>query len=197
MHVLAFLCALLVAAPFWEAKPAHDWSDAEISAMLHGSPWAQPATTEGIVSQADVPTWLSSAQPVADAEAEALRRLIFRKHLESQAEIDEYHAYLNDQKEKPIVLTVNLPDPLALANAAESKRMEEGCYLKIGRKKYKMTGHFPPTPDDPYLRLIFPRALGPKDKSLEFDLYLPGVTNPYRMVEYQLKDMLYKGKLEL
>ncbi len=197
MHVLALLCALLAAAPFWEAKPAHDWSDAEVSEILHSSPWAHPASTDSIVSQADVPTWLSSARPVADAEAEMLRRFLSRKHLESQAEIDEYHAYLNDQKEKAIVLTVNLPDPLALTNAVESKRMEEECFLKIGRKKYKMTGHFPPTPDDPYLRLIFPRVLAPKDKSIEFDLYLPGVTNPYRMVEYQLKEMLYKGKLEL
>lgn len=196
MHGLAVLCALLAAAPFWEAKAPRDWSDAEVSELLHGSPWAQSATSEGILSQPGVPTWLSSALPIEEAEAEALRRLLFRKHLERQAEIDEYHAYLKEQKEKPIVLTVSLPDPLALANAAESRRMEEECFLKVGRKKYKMTGHFPPTPDDPYLRLVFPRTIGPKDKNLEFDLYLPGVTNPYRTVEYQLKEMVFKGKLE-
>jgi hypothetical protein len=75
--------------------------------------------------------------------------------------------------------------------------MEEESVMKIGRKKYKMTGHFPPAPDDPYLRLVFPRQVGPKDKTVEFDLYLPGVADSYRTVEYPIKDMAYKGKLEL
>ena len=69
--------------------------------------------------------------------------------------------------------------------------------MKVGRKKYKITGHFPPTPSDPYLRLVFPRAVAPSDKIVEFDLYLPGAPQPYRIAEYVVKELMYRGKLEL
>jgi hypothetical protein len=35
------------------------------------------------------------------------------------------------------------------------------------------------------------------DKSLMFDLYVPGVPAPYRNAEFKLKDMVSNGKLEL
>jgi hypothetical protein len=197
MHALAMLLCALLAAPFWESKAPHDWTDAELSEALHSSPWAQVATAEGMLRSPGVPTYLSSALPMQDAEAEVRRRQQIRNRSTGPVETDEYREYLKAQKEKPIVLTIHFPDPTALADGAESKRMEEECVMKIGRKKYKMTGHFPPAPDDPYLRLVFPRVVGPKDKIVEFDLYLPGVPDPYRAVEYLLKDMVYKGKLEL
>lgn len=187
------LCALLLAAPFWEAKPAHDWSDSEISELLHSSPWAQAAVSNGVLRPPGVPTYLASAQPVEAAEAELRRRRSIRNRAAGPPETDEFREYLKQLKEKPIVLTIEFPDPAALADGTESKRMEEECVMKAGRKKYKMIGHFPPVPDDPYLRLLFPRAIGPKDKILEFDLYLPGAPDPYRTVEYQIKDLLYKG----
>jgi hypothetical protein len=196
MHALVCLCAL-VAAPFWESKAPHDWTDAELSEMLHDSPWAQVATAEGILHSPGVQTYLSSALPLEEAEAEVRRRQRIRNHPTGPVETDEYREFLKAQKEKPIVLTIHFPDFAALADGAESKRMEEECVMKIGRKKYKMTGHFPPAPDDPYLRLVFPRMIGPKDKVVEFDLYLPGVADSYRTVEYLIKDMIYKGKLEL
>jgi hypothetical protein len=37
----------------------------------------------------------------------------------------------------------------------------------------------------------------PSDKTLYFDLYLPGVPSPYRTAEFTLKDMVVAGKLEL
>jgi len=197
MHALAvWLCALL-AAPFWESKAPHDWTDAELSEALHSSPWAQAAISEGILRQPGVQTYLSSALPMQEAEAEVRRREQIRNRPTGPVETDEYREFLKAQREKPIVLTIYFPDPLALANGVESRRMEEECIMKIGRKKYKMTGHFPPAPDDPYLRLVFPRQIGPKDKTVEFDLYLPGVADSYRAVEYLIKDMVYKGKLEL
>ena len=52
-------------------------------------------------------------------------------------------------------------------------------------------------PADPYLRLVFPRQIGPKDKTIEFDLYLPGVPDSYRIAEYVIKEMMYRGKLEI
>ena len=65
------------------------------------------------------------------------------------------------------------PACAVLAGPREVKRMKEESFLRVGRKGYKMTGHFPPTPADPYLRLIYPREIGPNDKSLVFELYLP------------------------
>jgi hypothetical protein len=197
MHGLVVVGALLLVAPFWESKEPHDWSDREISEMLHSSPWARTATSEGVLRQPGVQTYLASARPIEEAEAEVRRRRQIRNRSTGPVETDEFREYLKEQKEKPIVLTIHFPDSNALANAAESKRMEEESFMKIGRKKYRMTGHFPPAPDDPYLRLIFPRAAGSKDKIVEFDLYLPGATDPYRTVEYEIKDMIYKGKLEL
>jgi len=69
--------------------------------------------------------------------------------------------------------------------------------LKVGRKKYKITGQFPPTPMDPYLRLVYPREVGPNDKSLVFELYLPGVGRTYQIVEFRMKELLYRGKPEM
>jgi hypothetical protein len=60
-----------------------------------------------------------------------------------------------------------------------------------------MTGHFPPTAGDRFLRLAFPREVQATDKTVVFDLYLPGVPNPYREAEFQVKDMLVNGKLEM
>jgi len=42
MHIMVALLALL-AAPFWEAKAPRDWSEEELRALLHDSPWAQGA----------------------------------------------------------------------------------------------------------------------------------------------------------
>jgi hypothetical protein len=192
------LCALLAAPPpFWESKAPHDWTDLEISGLLNDSPWARAALAQGILSQQGIPTYLSSALPMQEAEAEIKRRRQIRNRPAGPAETDDYLEYLKQHKADSIVLTVLFPDPLQLANANEAKRMEEECFLKIGRKKYKMTGHFPPTPADPYLRLVFPRQIGPKDKTIEFDLYLPGVPDSYRIAEYVIKEMMYRGKLEI
>ena len=189
------LCALL-APPFWEAKAPRDWTDAEIARLLSDSPWARAAIAQGIVSSLGIQTYLSSALPVQEAEAEVKRRRQIRNR-PGPVETDEYLEFLKQQQGESIVLTVSFPDPMQLANTAEVKRMEEECYMQAGRKKYKMTGHFPPTPEDPYLRLVFPRAIGPKDKRIEFNLYLPGVPEPYRLAEYVIAELMYKGKLQL
>ncbi len=96
-----------------------------------------------------------------------------------------------------LVLAVFLPRPDVLLDPLEAKRMEEECLLKVGRKKHKMIGHFPPAPSDPYLRLVYPRAVSATDKAFSFELYLPGVPAPYRTVEFRVKDLTYKGALEM
>jgi hypothetical protein len=195
--MIPLCCALLIASPFWESKTPHDWSDAELSQMLNDSPWARAAVAEGIGQQPGVETYLSSALPMQEAEQEVMRRRRLRNRQTEPIETSEYREFLKQKKGESIVLTILFPDPSQLENGKESKRMEEESFMKIGRKKYKMTGHFPPVPDDPFLRLVFPRAVGPKDKIVEFDLYLPGVTEPYRTAEYDIKEMMYRGKFEM
>src|SRR5262249_10888266 len=80
----------------------------------------------------------------------------------------------------------------------EEKRMEEETVMLIGKtRKFKMVGHFPPTPSDPILRLIFPREVRPKDKTVVIRLSLPGIDFPDREAEFSVKDLMYRGKLEM
>jgi hypothetical protein len=60
-----------------------------------------------------------------------------------------------------------------------------------------MVGHFPPTPSDPVLRLIFPREVRPGDKTVTIRFSLPGIDFPDREVEFQVKELMYRGKLEM
>jgi hypothetical protein len=59
-----------------------------------------------------------------------------------------------------------------------------------------MTGHFPPTASDPVLRLVFPRVLPPSGR-IQFELYLPLASEPYRGVEFRLNELSYRGAPEL
>jgi hypothetical protein len=192
MRTIVLLWALL-AAPYWESKTPREWTERELSDMLNSSPWARAATAEGILRAEGVQTYLASALPMREAETEAIRR----GRMAKSPEAEEFDELLKHQKRGAIVLLVSFPDPNKLADGREAKRMEEECVMKVGRKKYKITGHFPPTPSDPYLRLVFPRAAGPADKTIEFSLYLPGATPPYRIAEYVVKELMYRGKLEL
>ena len=74
--------------------------------------------------------------------------------------------------------------------------MEKECFVRIGKRKLKAVGHFPPTPSDPYLRLLFPRASLAGLKALSFGLYLPGLNRPFHDVELPVKDLTYRGQLE-
>ena len=69
--------------------------------------------------------------------------------------------------------------------------------MRVGKKRVRMVGHFPPTPSDRVLRLIFPRVVTSADRTVTFELYLPGIPQPARMVEFRVKDLMYRGKLEM
>jgi len=180
---------LLLAQPFWEIKSPRDWTEDELERMFMDSPWT--AAAEG---RPPVQVYLASAAPMREAESERARR---RGMAQATALQEEYATFLSENQGKVIVLAVRLLVPSDLADAAESKRMEEECVLKAGRTKLKLTGHFPPTPSDPWLRLVFPRPSGALDRSLVFELYLPGVPHPYRNVELPIRPMMYKGRPEL
>ena len=187
----------LAAPPFWESKPPRQWTDNELSVLLHDSPWAQmaPPPPRNAESPAEQ-IYIATAQPVRDAEVELARRRAIRLHQLGSGLDAEYRDFLRDSGGQQIVVAAYAPNLNAMADARESRRMEEESVMKIGRKKYKVTGTFPPTPGDPYLRLVFPRVLQASSKSVEFDLYIPGLSGPYRDVEFDVRRMVYKGRPE-
>jgi hypothetical protein len=179
---------LLLAQPFWEARPPEKWSDAEIETMRHASPWVQRVgPAPGLL------VWLATAEPVMEAEDEARLRT---RAPEKEPDPD-YAAYVTENRERSFVLAIAYPTLKDLGRAEEDRRMERECQMIVGRKTYAITGEFPPTPSDPVLRLVFPRAVGPADKSVVFRLYLPGLNFPERELEFRVKDLLYHGKLEM
>jgi len=199
MKLLAML--LLLSASFWETKAPADWTDDELLKLFTDSPWAQMAeAAAGKESHgAAVQLYLATAGPMQEAEKERQRRYVRKSNrpvVEGPMDT-EYRLWLEDNRATQIVLAVRIPRTKDFDDAGQVKRMEEETILRVGRKKYKMTGHFPPTQNDVYLRMAFPKQVSESDKSIEFDLYLPGVTPPFRTVEFRVKDMMVKGKLEL
>jgi hypothetical protein len=184
-----FLAVLFfLGQPFWEAKPPERWSNREIEAMRLDSPWAQ-----SVGPDPKVLVYLATAAPIEDAEEEA--RLRTRNPL---AEPDpDYLDYLRENGEKQFVLAIPEVTQRGLQEGGEEKAMVEQTEMVIGRKTYKIIGHFPPTEADPVLRLVFPREAQSTDKSILFRLYLPGVTFPNREAEFRVKDLVYHGKLAM
>jgi hypothetical protein len=188
------ICALIAAAavPFWEAKPPAEWSAQELRKLAEDSPWAQIAQPARGANAPGVQIYLASAQPLRQFEAEFARR----HNVPNDILRDEYEQFLRKDAGKSLVLAVYLPDSAALAEAEESQRMVEESVMKVGRKRVRMSGHFPPSSSDPYLRLVFPRPEAGEAKALEFELYLPGIPAPYRQAEFRFKDLVYRGKPE-
>jgi hypothetical protein len=195
---------LFFASPFWEAKPPNQWDDRELVQMLTDSPWAQMAQGTGKSSAGPpVLVFLATAGPMQQAEQERDRRASLRRPAKGveAAEPDplteEYRLWLEDNRATQIVVAVRIPNTAAFSEEREVRRMEEESTMQVGRKKIKMTGHFPPSANDPYLRLAFPRRVQLSDRFVVMDLYLPGVSIPYRQVQFTLKDMVVGGKLDL
>src|SRR5258707_5550820 len=66
---------LLFLAPFWETKPAADWSAAEVQQMFRTSPWAQAAVPQSDTGgEKDVFVYLGAARPMRDAEEQRWRQ---------------------------------------------------------------------------------------------------------------------------
>jgi hypothetical protein len=194
------LSLFLFADPYWVSKPPPEWSDAQLLALLTNSPWAQPMEGPGPNAPA-VEVFLATAGPIQLAEKERERRIQARRRPgpappESPA-VTEYRLWLEDNRATQIVVAVPIQNNKGFLDEREVRRMEDECVMRVGKKKIKMTGSFPPSETDPYLRLAFPRQVELSDKTLSFDFYLPGVPSPFRSAEFALKDMLVAGKLEL
>ena len=119
------------------------------------SPWAQQ-TAEA----PQVVVYLATAAPIEHAEAELRLRLKKNPHPLPEPDPD-YVEYLNTHRAENLVLAITYPTLAGLGDAVENKRMEDESVMRIGKKSYGIVGHFPPTPSDPVLRLIFPRAVQP------------------------------------
>jgi hypothetical protein len=174
--------------PFWEIKPPERWSEAEIDTVRRISPWAQT-----VGPSPEVLVWLATAEPIGEAEAEARLRL---KHTEKEPDPD-YAGYVTENGAENFVLAVGYPRPGGLGSAQEQKRMEDECSMILGHRTYHIVGHFPPTPSDPVLRLVFPRRVKQSDKAVDFALYLAGLPFPERQVEFRVKDLFFHGKLSM
>jgi hypothetical protein len=177
-----------LAQPFWETRPPERWTAREIDTLCHDSPWAQAVGPEPTVL-----VYLATAGPIEDAEEEA--------RLRTQGPLPEpdpdYLEYLWENRGRQFVLAIPEVTREGLEKPGEERLMEERSQMVIGRKTYKMIGHFPPTTADPVLRLVFAREVQPTDKSVIFRLHLPGVAFPDRETEFRIKDLMYHGKLAM
>ncbi len=187
MHALLALFFFL-GQPFWETKPPEKWTSQEIDTIRYNSPWAQSVGPDPAML-----VYFATAAPIEDAEGEL--------RLRSKATLHEpdpdYLAYLSEHREECIVLAIAYSALPRVDKPEERKRLEEESVMVIGRKKYKMMGHFPPVASDPVLRLVFPREIQPTDKRVVFRLTLPGIQFPEREVEFTVKELIYHGKLEV
>ncbi len=200
--MLKFLPLLLFfAGNFWDEKPPAQWTDQELLKLLTDSPWAQMLSAPGNVPAAGLQVYLATAGPMDDAEKERERRYRLR-HPKTGPEpgdvlVDDYRAWLEENRATQIVLAIGTGQAGAFSNDKEIQQMEAECVMHIGKKKYKMTGHFAPSAGDQFLRLAFPRVATANDKTIKFDLYVPGVALGSRYAEFTIKEMIVKGKLEM
>jgi hypothetical protein len=204
------LTALLFADPFWQTKPAKDWTDAELSKFLADSPWAQTAGQPGKAQGGKnlgedrlVQVYLATAGPVVKALAERDRRMELRrpgitKALAEDPLSEERAVWFADHRAGFIIVAARVGNNAAFSSEQETRRMERGSVLEAGRTQVRVSATFPPTETDPHLYLAFPReAVAAADKDLSFGLYLPGVPTPYRTVTFKIKDMMVDGKPEM
>jgi len=190
MGIMRLFLAVLffLGPPFWETKPPERWSDREIDTVLHDSPWV-----ESVGPEPTVRVYLATAAPIEDAEEEA--RLRPKSPLPEPD--PDYLDYLRENRSKLFVLAIPEVSLAGLQKPGEERAMEEQTQMVIGRKSYKIIGHFPPTEADPVLRLVFPREAEATDKSVVFRLYLPGLLFPNREIEFRVKNLMYHGKLAM
>jgi len=186
MHLLALAALLLQTVPFWEQRPPAQWSRTEVDQLLSDSPWAQTSGAR---------VYLASAEPARQAE------LMWKKWRKQQLGVeerfeddDDYEEFLRQHPGEYIVVAVSVPNPSITPDPREFAEMEKRSRIKLDKRKYAMLAHFPPTPADPVLRMVFPKKLAGDEKTLILELYLPGVHLPYRNFEFPVKSLVWKGK---
>ena len=181
------LWPLLFLAHFWDVKAPVEWSVEEVRKLLVESPWATVSTAS---LSRPVPMHVASAQPMI--EAELRERQSARVTGSLGPNFDDYGELLKSGKY--IALAVFMPNDQPISDLQESRSLERDSALHIGKRTYREYTYFPPSASDPYLRYLFPRDVRPGDKTLAFDVYVPGVSSPQRHALFALKDMIDQGK---
>jgi hypothetical protein len=202
---MVWVAAMLVLMQaFWQTKPAADWNDIELAQFLADSPWAQMAAPPGKAGAAPaVQVYLATAGPIERAVAERNRRVALRRPADPKTAAgdplgEEFAVWFADNRGDHIIVAARVGNNNAFSSESEMRRMQQDSAMDPGRGKVRMISYFPPTSSDPHLYLAFPRGqVSPMDKSVTFELYLPGVPGPFRTVQYKVKDMLVDGKLEM
>lgn len=187
MNAVALLVSMLFAASgFWETRPPEEWTVEQVREILEYSPWSQVLRSRGDPIQVH----LASALPMRQAEER--QRVMRKRPGANSATFDEYLAMVEEGKY--IVLAVQMKNAEAFSDGVLVARMQKDSRMRADKKSFDLVTYFPPSPSDPYLRLVFPRV--PVVKSVDFTVVIPGATDPYRQVTFLAKDMLYRGKLE-
>jgi hypothetical protein len=179
----------LFAPPFWESIPAEEWTDEQLEEILQSTPW--------VLEEDGARFFLASARPIWQAELERRRRHPDPEVVYEDDTMTEYFEFLEANHERYFVLAVHVPLPQYQEAEKRKRKMENKSVLVVNGKEYKMVGHFPPTPDDPYLRMIFPRVVSADDDAIAFELYVPGVPMPFRRLTFFPKSLTYKGEFEM
>lgn len=174
--------------PFWDAKPPENWTDYEVDSILHASPWAQM-----VGPSPEILVYLATAAPVEEAQKELRLR---GKHPAPQPDPD-YTSFEREHRAEDLVLAIPYPPGAPFGTQEDRRRMEDECAMAIGKRTYKIVGHFPPVAEDPVLRLVFPRELKPADKLVTFRLFLPAISFPERELQFWVKDLIYRGEPEM
>lgn len=180
--LLAFL--MMFAEPFWEAVPAPEWTYQQMRQLMMDSPWAY--SSEGIR------VYIATATPVREAE----KRLAASRGTpagETPGETNDYEEFMRQNPGKYIVVAVAVGGDTYF-DKKELKRMEDNSVLRSGKQKLAMVGHFLPVAEDPYLRLVFPREIDESARKVTLDFYVPSRKKPLRYFEWEMKDLVYKGR---
>lgn len=188
--VVAAGVALLAGPPFWETKPAAEWSPEEVQSILDSSPWAQLSRGRS----GELRMFLATAKPMQEAEQK--ERLSKRMRGANDSSHEEYLAMIREAPDQYVVLAVAAGDRETFSQAGETSRIETDSRLFSGKNQSKPITYFPPSSSDPYLRIVFPRTIDPKAKTLEFAVFVPGQTDPFRRILFPVNKMMYRGKLE-
>jgi hypothetical protein len=176
-----------LAGPFWETKPPEKWTDDEVDTVLHASPWVVKDGSPEIL------VYFATAAPIEAAEDQFRARS--KKRLPGPD--PDYVDYLRDHRQDSFVLAIDYTATTRFGTEEDQRRMDDESEMVIGKKVYKLVGHFPPTPADPVLRLVFPREVKTDDKTVSFQLFLPGMPFPEREIQFFVKDLMSRGKLEM
>lgn len=193
---------LMFAGPFWQEKTPADWTDIEVSQMFVDSPWAANASLPPRAGPAPaVQLYIATAGPMMAAEKERAKRVLARRkpgqEVQEDALEEEYQAWLEDNRTTQVVVAIRIGTTTKMSEEIEIKHMEDESFMQAGRRKVKMTGHFPPSSRDPHLRMAFPRIEGLDEKAtVTFGLYIPGLPMSFREVQFKVKDLTLNGKLE-